>query len=101
MAAERVRIHTTLCGGSFGSKLRGDYLRQAAIAARAVNRPGKLIWSRNEDIQHDYCRPAAATKIEVGHNAKRMPISGNERLAAPGMRHHLALWRVRAGPSAP
>ena len=94
MTPEQVRIHTTLCGGSFGRKLRLDYLRQAAIAAKAVNRPVKLIWSRNEDIQHDYYRPPAATMIEVGLKSNGLPISWTQKLAVPDLRPHLEVSKV-------
>jgi len=88
MTPKQVRIHTTLAGGSFGRKLRVDYLRQAAIAAKAVNRPVKLIWSRSEDIQHDYYRPPAATTIDVGLDSNGLPVSWTQRLAVPDMRPH-------------
>jgi len=94
MTPEQVRIHTTLCGGSFGRKLRVDYLRQAAIAAKAVNRPVKLIWSRNEDIKNDYYRPPAATMIEVGLDSNGLPISWTQKLAVPDLRPHLEVLKV-------
>ena len=90
VAPNQVRIHTTLCGGSFGRKLQVDYLRQAAIAAKAVNRPVKLIWPRSEDIQHDYYRPPAATTINVALDSNGMPISWDQRLAVADMRRHFA-----------
>jgi isoquinoline 1-oxidoreductase beta subunit len=85
-ALERVRIHTTLAGGSFGRKLQVDYLRQAALAAEAVGRPVKLIWSRSEELQHDFYRPPAATTLNIGLDAKGLPVSWDQRLAVPDMR---------------
>jgi isoquinoline 1-oxidoreductase beta subunit len=96
MTPEQVRIHTTLCGGSFGRKLGVDYLRQAAIAAKAVHRPVKLIWSRNEDIRNDYYRPPAATMIEVGLNSNGLPISWTQKLAVPDLRPHPEVSKVSA-----
>src|SRR5260370_31166315 len=94
MTPEKVRIHTTLCGGSFGHKLRVDYLRQAAIAAKAVNRPVKLIWSRNEDIKNDYYRPPAATMIDVALDSNGLPISWTQKLAVPDLQPHIEVLRV-------
>src|SRR5260370_36833338 len=81
MTPEEVRIHTTLCGGSFGRKLRLDYLRQAAIAAKAGNRPVKLIWSGNEDIPQDYYRPPRPTMIEVGLKSNGIDIAEARKCA--------------------
>jgi isoquinoline 1-oxidoreductase beta subunit len=85
IAPERVRIHTTLAGGSFGRKLQVDYLCQAALAAKAAGRPVKLIWSRREDLQHDFYRPPAATAIEIGLDAGGLPVSWDQRLAVPDL----------------
>ncbi len=86
---QQVRIHTTLAGGSFGRKLRVDYLRQAALTAKAVSQPVKLIWSRSEDMQHDYYRPPAATTIDVGLGSNGLPVSWTQRLAVPDLRPHI------------
>ncbi|HEV7610752.1 MAG TPA: molybdopterin cofactor-binding domain-containing protein [Steroidobacteraceae bacterium] len=67
---ERVKVNTTYLGGGFGRRGQADYVAQAVIAARAAGRPVKLIWSREEDIQHDYYRPAAAIRFRAGLSAK-------------------------------
>jgi isoquinoline 1-oxidoreductase subunit beta len=63
---ERVRVHTQYLGGGFGRRGESDFVTQAAVAAKAVARPVKLIWTREEDIQHDYYRPAAAARFRAG-----------------------------------
>jgi isoquinoline 1-oxidoreductase subunit beta len=100
MALDRVRIHTTFAGGSFGRKLQVDYLRQAAVAARAVNRPVKLIWPMSEDIQHDHYRPPAATTIHVALDPNGFPVSWDQRLAVADMRSDLDKSEVRAKSAA-
>jgi isoquinoline 1-oxidoreductase beta subunit len=103
-APERVRIHTTLAGGSFGRKLQVDYLRRAALAAKAVGRPVKLIWSRSEELQHDFYRPPAATTLEIGLDANGLPVSWVQRLAVPDMRRFLTRFDAdpnTAGPIDP
>lgn len=64
--AARVRIHTTYLGGGFGRRGEADFVAQAAAAAKAAGRPVKLIWTREEDIQHDFYRPAAAIRFRAG-----------------------------------
>jgi isoquinoline 1-oxidoreductase subunit beta len=101
VAPEQVRIHTTLAGGSFGRKLQVDYLRQAALAAKAVGRPVKLIWSRSEELQHDFYRPPAATTIEIGLDADGLPVSWNQRLAVPDMRRFLTEFDAETNAAEP
>lgn len=61
-----IKVHTQYLGGGFGRRGQADYVTQAMTAAKAVQRPVKLIWSREEDIQHDFYRPAAAIRFRGG-----------------------------------
>ncbi|HLH95132.1 MAG TPA: molybdopterin cofactor-binding domain-containing protein [Xanthobacteraceae bacterium] len=54
---EKITVHRTLIGGGFGRRLLADFVKQTLIIAKAVGRPVKLIWSREEDMQHDFYRP--------------------------------------------
>jgi isoquinoline 1-oxidoreductase beta subunit len=67
--ADRVKVHVTYLGGGFGRRGDTDFVTQAVTAAKAAGRPVKLIWSREEDIQHDYYRPAAAIRFRGGLDA--------------------------------
>ncbi len=60
-----VTIHTTELGGGFGRRLQVDYGVQAALIAREMGVPVKLIWSREEDTQHGFYRPAAAVRLRA------------------------------------
>jgi isoquinoline 1-oxidoreductase subunit beta len=64
-----VTIHTTEVGGGFGRRLQTDYGRQAALVAQKVGVPVKLIWSREEDTQHGFYRPAAVVRLRAGIGA--------------------------------
>lgn len=66
IAPERVMVHSMYLGGGFGRRGESDYAAQAAAAAKAAGRPVKLVWSREEDIQHDFYRPAAAIRFRGG-----------------------------------
>jgi isoquinoline 1-oxidoreductase beta subunit len=62
-------VHTTFLGGGFGRKFELDAIMQAVFAAKAVGRPVKVIWSREEDMRHDFYRPAAMCRLEGGIDA--------------------------------
>jgi isoquinoline 1-oxidoreductase beta subunit len=65
-----VKVHVQYLGGGFGRRGEADFVTQAVIAAKATKgRPVKLIWSREEDIQHDFYRPAAAIRFRGGLDA--------------------------------
>lgn len=58
-----VSVHTTFLGGGFGRRAEVDLVRQAVTCARAVpDRPVQVLWSREQDIQHDYYRPMALAR---------------------------------------
>jgi isoquinoline 1-oxidoreductase beta subunit len=57
LPAEKVIVHNHVLGGGFGRRLEADFIEQAVRVAKRVEGPVKLIWSREEDIQHDIYRP--------------------------------------------
>jgi len=65
---ENIQVSRTLLGGGFGRRLVADFALQAALISRAVARPVKVVWSREEDMQHDIYRPATLHRITAGIN---------------------------------
>ena len=62
---ENVEVHLTYLGGGFGRRGFQDYTRQAVAIAKAVEgRPVKLLWSREEDMQHDFYRPMTMMRFK-------------------------------------
>jgi isoquinoline 1-oxidoreductase beta subunit len=82
VAPERVLVHTTRIGGGFGRRLKADYAVEAALIARAVGKPVQLLWSRTEDLQHDFYRPAAAARLSAALDARGLPLALRARSAA-------------------
>ncbi|MEO7386041.1 MAG: molybdopterin cofactor-binding domain-containing protein [Gammaproteobacteria bacterium] len=62
----RVRITRSFIGGGFGRRWQPDFGVEAALISRAINGPVKLLWSREEDMQHDFYRPAMLMRVRAG-----------------------------------
>jgi isoquinoline 1-oxidoreductase beta subunit len=75
IAPDKVKVNTLYLGGGFGRRGEADFVAQAAAAAKAAGKPVKLVWTREEDIQHDFYRPAAAIKF-------RAALDGENKLTA-------------------
>jgi isoquinoline 1-oxidoreductase beta subunit len=77
---EKVRVHNHLIGGGFGRRLDVDGIPQAAAIAKQVDGPVKVVWSREEDIQHDVYRPYYYDRLAAGLDAEGMPIAWSHRV---------------------
>ena len=62
-------MNRTYLGGGFGRRLLADYIAQAALCSKAVGRPVKLIWHREEDFKQDVYRPGFLTRIRASVGA--------------------------------
>jgi isoquinoline 1-oxidoreductase beta subunit len=62
---DQVEVHQCYMGGGFGRRSLADYAAEAAVVARAVGRPVKLVWTREEDIAHGMFRPQSYQSIEA------------------------------------
>jgi len=74
-----VTIHNQYLGGGFGRRSSDDYVSQAARIAHQLDVPVKLIWSREEDTQHDYYRPAVANQFKAVLGNDGMPVAWSNR----------------------
>jgi isoquinoline 1-oxidoreductase subunit beta len=81
---DKVVVHNTMLGGGFGR--RGaiqEYVRQAVLIAKEVEAPVKLVWTREEDMRHDFYRPLGMARLAAGLDADGMPVALRIRLAGP------------------
>jgi isoquinoline 1-oxidoreductase beta subunit len=86
---DKVRVHNHLLGGGFGRRLDVDGVTQAVEIAKRVDFPGKVIWTREEDIQHDVYRPYYYDTLRAGLDDKGKPIAFSHRVAGSSI---LARW---------
>lgn len=70
-----VTVHNVLLGGGFGRRSNPDYPLMAVEIARAFDHPVKMIWSREQDTQQDWYRPAAISRFKAGLDETGMPVS--------------------------
>jgi len=68
VSADTISVHVLRSGGAFGRRYYADFAVDAAILSREFGRPVKAIWSREDDIRHDYFRPASLQRIQASVN---------------------------------
>lgn len=79
LPVEKVRVHNQLLGGGFGRRLEVDFITLAAQIAKHVEGPVKVVWTREEDIQHDVYRPYYYDRMAAGLNDEGMPVAWSHR----------------------
>jgi isoquinoline 1-oxidoreductase subunit beta len=78
---EKVIVHNHLLGGGFGRRLEADGAVRAVQVAKHVEGPIKLVWTREEDIQHDMYRPYWFDRITAGLDHQGRPVAWKNRFA--------------------
>ena len=79
--ADDTEVHTTFLGGGFGRRAERDFVREAAELAGKIDGPVKVIWSREDDMQHDFYRPASHHELEAVLGRDGMPEAWQHRIA--------------------
>jgi CO/xanthine dehydrogenase Mo-binding subunit len=86
---EKVVVHNHMLGGGFGRRLEHDYVTQAVRIAKQVEGPVKIVWTREEDVQHDVYRPYYYDRIAAGLDARGKPVAWTHRIVGPSL---IARW---------
>ena len=96
LPADAVTVHVTYLGGGFGRRLEVDFIAQATrVALECGGAPVQLVWSREEDMTHDFYRPAGVAVLQAGLDAAGQPTALAITNAGDGM---VAPWLGRIVP---
>lgn len=84
LTSEQVTLNVLLLGGAFGRKSKPDFVVEAALIAQTMpGTPVKLVWTREDDIQHDFYHAVAVDHLEAALDPRGMPLTWLHRSAAP------------------
>ncbi len=98
VAQENVRVFAMQMGGGLGRKSPQDFTRQAvAIAMQLPGKPVKLMWSREEDTQHDLYRPASLVRVRAALDDNGKPHAMHIRVSAPSLFSQLLRMPLQNG----
>jgi isoquinoline 1-oxidoreductase subunit beta len=79
---EDVSVQTTFLGGGFGRRLELDFVTQVAQISKAVGKPVKMVWSREDDMTHDFYRPMGVNQLNAGLDASGKPIALHHKVTS-------------------
>ncbi|MEM5344585.1 xanthine dehydrogenase family protein molybdopterin-binding subunit [Paraburkholderia azotifigens] len=97
LPADKIIVHNFLLGGGFGRRLEFDMVTQATKVAKQLNAPVKVVWTREEDIQHDMFRPAYYDRISAGLDANGKPVAWQHRIVGSSILARFAPPAVKNG----
>ena len=104
---DKVVVHNHLIGGGFGRRLEADWVVRAVEIANHVDGPVKVVWTREEDIQHDMYRPMFVHRLSAGLDAKGMPVAWNNHYAGSSVHREIrcrprsTMVSIQTRPKAP
>lgn len=94
---ERVIVHTTYLGGGFGRRAEQDFLAEAIEISKAVGAPVQVVWSREDDMRHDFYRPATYNVLRAGFDAGGHLLAWTHHIVGPAILGRVAPAAIRDG----
>jgi len=85
LKAADVHVHSMFMGGGFGRRSTADFVGEAVELSKAISKPVKVTWSREDDMHHDVYRPASLARFSGGLDADGWPVALTANLASPSI----------------
>ncbi len=82
---EKIRVNTTFLGGGLGRRGKPDFVVEAVILSKALGKPVKVLWTREEDIKYDAFRPPTSHRIEAGLDAQGRLVGWSHKVVCPSL----------------
>jgi isoquinoline 1-oxidoreductase subunit beta len=97
LSPDKVFVHNCFCGGGFGRRSFNDEMVQAIRVSKAIGKPVKLIWTREQDIAHDRFRPQAAIRFRAAFAADGTPTGLDIRTVVGSLLRSIGRSKVESG----
>jgi isoquinoline 1-oxidoreductase beta subunit len=94
---ERVKVHVTFLGGGFGRRSMTDFPVEAALVSRAAREPVQVVWTREDDLRHDFYRPPGRNELRAGLDASGKLVAWHHRVRTPSIGRQLFGEAARGG----
>ena len=94
---EKIKVHTTYLGGGFGRRVETDVVADAIEISAKLGVPIKVIWSREDDIQHDFYRPTSLSRLRAGLDKSGRIVAWSHRIVSPSIMSRVFPMMVQKG----
>lgn len=85
LPTDRVRVDLQYLGGGFGRRSEQDFVAEAVEVSKKIGAPVKVVWTRADDMRHDYYRPASRNVLRAGFDATGRPVAWTHRMVGPSI----------------
>jgi isoquinoline 1-oxidoreductase beta subunit len=96
-----VTIHLIRCGGGFGRRLANDCMIEAAVISKEIGAPVKVLWTREDEIQHDFYRPGGYHNLTAGLDSGGKLVAWNNHFAGFARNEYFARLAVPGADAFP
>jgi isoquinoline 1-oxidoreductase beta subunit len=97
IAVDSVKLHVTFLGGGFGRRSMVDFPVEAALVSKAAGGPVQVVWTREDDMRHDFFRPAGRNELRAGLDAGGKLVAWHHRVRTPSIAKQLFGTATRSG----
>ncbi|NWF93901.1 MAG: xanthine dehydrogenase family protein molybdopterin-binding subunit [Syntrophaceae bacterium] len=94
---EKININTTFLGCGLGRRARPDFVAEAVAISKAVEKPVKVLWTREEDIRYDAFRAPASHRIEAGLDSQGQLVGWSHKVVSPSILKDIAPAAIKGG----